>query len=106
MGLQPVRESLSVQTGAMDCSKKCFFLEEGVMKFGGLMITDTHETTNVLPVALGICELVIVAVGGGGGGNDNSYSGGGGSGYIDWKKENLTGIIELQVSVGGESGRS
>ena len=45
-----------------------------MMTYGGIMITDTHETTIVQPVALGSCELVVVAVGGGGGGAGGSYS--------------------------------
>ena len=72
------------------------------------MITNTHETKAVHLVALGSCELVIVAVGGAGDGGDSSSNscGGGGSGYVVWKAQNMTGTMELEVSVGGEGSKS
>ena len=88
----------------MDCSQNCFFLDQNNgVTFGGVKITDSQQVTSLWPVALGTCQLVAVAVGGGGGGSDSSYGGGGGSGYVEWKSENLTGTIELQISVGSES---
>jgi hypothetical protein len=86
----------------MDCSKNCFFLDDQKITYNGLMITETHQTTNLNAIGLGSCELVVVAVGGGGAGSESSYGGGGGSGSIEWKKENLTSVIDLQVLVGRE----
>ena len=108
--LPPLKACPSCQTGVMDCSKRCFFLGgdhgEDEVNYGGVKIVDTHQTIDVKPVALGSCQLVAVAVGGGGGGNSGSYGGGGGSGYIEWKAENITGTLEMQVKVGGEGGSS
>ena len=70
------------------------------------MVTDTQETQVVQLVAQGPCELVIVAVGGGGVGDYGDFSGGSGSGFVEWKRENLTRSIELEVSVGGTGRRS
>ena len=104
----PVRACSDCQTGVMDCSRKCFFLgEKDEITYGGVEITDSHQYTNLRPIALGNCLLVAVAVGGGGAGSSSSsYGGGGGSGFVEWKSENLTGTIELRVSVGGEGGSS
>ena len=70
----------------------------GVLGVSGVPESQTVNCNFAQFVALGFCEMVIVAVGGGGAGVDGgSYgAGGGGSGYVDWKKENLTGTIELQ----------
>ena len=104
--LPPLKACPSCQTGVMDCSKRCFFLGgdhgEDEVIYGGVKIVDTHQTINVQPVALGVCQLVAVAVGGGGGGSSISYGGGGGSGYIEWKAENITGAMEVKITVGGE----
>ena len=103
--LPPLKDCSSCQTGVMDCSKRCFFLGgdhgEDEVIYGGVKIVDTHQTIDVQPVALGSCQLVAVAVGGGGSGNSDSYGGGGGSGHIEWKAENITGALEVQVTVGG-----
>ena len=108
--LPPLKACSSCQTGVMDCSKRCFFLGgdhgEDEVNYGGVKIVDTHQNINVQPVALGSCQLVAVAVGGGGRGNSDSYGGGGGSGHIEWKAENITGALEIQVTVGGGGGSS
>ena len=106
--LPPLKACPSCQTGVMDFSKRCFFLGgdhgEDEVIYGGVKIVDTHQTINVQPVALGMCRLVAVAVGGGGGGSgsSSSYGGGGGSGYNEWKAENITGALEIKITVGGE----
>ena len=70
------------------------------------MVTDTQETQVIQLVAQGPCELVIVAVGGGGVGDYGDFSGGSGSGFVEWRRENLTRSIELEVSVGRTGRRS
>ena len=70
------------------------------------MVTDAQETQVIQLVAQGPCELVIVAVGGGGVGDYGDFSGGSGSGFVEWKRENLTRSMELEVSVGGTGRRS
>ena len=74
--------------------------------YGDLVVTDTQKTQVVQLVAQGPCELVIVAVGGGGVGDYGDFSGGSGSGFVEWKRENLTKSMELEVSVGGTGRRS
>merc|ERR1719410_998212 len=107
--LPPLQSCSSCQTGVMDCSKRCFFLGgdhgEDKVTYGGVKIEDTHQMIDVNLVALGFCQLVLVAVGGGGGPGSGSYSGGGGSGLIEWKSENITGTIELRVAVGGSNSK-
>ena len=108
--LEPLQESSIAQTGAINCSEwetPCYFLDpEGSPIYGDLMVTDTQETQVVQLVAQGPCGLVIVAVGGGGVGDYGDFSGGSGSGFVEWKRENLTRSMELEVSVGGTGRRS
>ena len=57
----PVRACSDCQTGVMDCSRKCFFLgEKDEITYGGVEITDSHQYTNLRPIALGNCLLVLV----------------------------------------------
>ena len=74
---------------------------DGESSTSGVLVTNS---TTVKALALGYCELTVLAVGGGG---DSEYSssgyGGGGSGYIEWTTMNLTGPADrdLQITVGG-----
>ena len=74
----------------------------------GQLIKETGATTDVGLMALGTCQLAVLAVGGGGKGYNAMYGGGGagGSGFVEFSTLNFTGITTLQVTVGGADQKS
>lgn len=83
---------------------ECFITMEDGSMTPRLVITDTSKSVTIMPVALGTCELTVVAVGGGGGGG--VFYGGGGSGYVEWSTLNITGTRQLTVTVGNGKAES
>ena len=85
-----------------------FLLEDGSTSSSGQLITGWEGVgpvvggAKVTAVALGSCDLVMVAVGGGGYGGGG---GGGGSGWVEWLQVSVEGSLNLQVQAGsGNSG--
>ena len=73
-------------------------MEDGSSTGSGILITNDHRNTSVTVMALGDCNLKMVAVGGGGPGG---VAGGGGSGYLKWKElPGLQGYLAIEVDVG------
>ena len=86
---EPVTPCSHCATGTLDCSRRCIFLMEGGSRFNSQLVTARNST--VMSVALGDCDLTVVAVGGGGRGRYSGEGGGGGSGWVEYTTVSLTG---------------
>ena len=104
--LEPLQSCQHCSTGYPDCRNItggiCYFtagVDTTARTFD--KFTETCDTTvNIL--ALGNCELTVVAVGGGGYGAGLNYGGGGGSGYVSSTNMTLiTSQLVVRVRVGG-----
>ena len=64
--VSPVKPSAHCHTGPANCSQRCLFVtNEGVntTTSTGLMFTDTNSSVVVQSVALGTCQLQVLAIG-------------------------------------------